>query len=291
MNNFKSHFKFNKQERSGIFFLLFIIIALYGVSFFVKANPFDTSPKVSVNMLAESKLDSIKKLVHQKDSKKIFPFNPNYITDYKGYTLGMSPEELDRLFAYRKQKRFVNSAESFQKVTKVSDSLLKTIAPYFKFPEWTQKNRQIPVHNNSKSQFKEKEVDKVRDLNLATIDDFKTIRGIGDKLSARIVKFRDRLGGFVINKQLNDVYGLKPDVVKRVLSNFKVVQPPKIEKININTATAKELSRLVYINYDLAKEIVAFREVNGAYGKVDELVGVKTFPVERIDRIKLYLTL
>jgi DNA uptake protein ComE-like DNA-binding protein len=261
------------------------------VSFFVKANPFDTSPKVSVNMLAESKLDSIKKLVHQKDSKKIFPFNPNYITDYKGYTLGMSPGELDRLFAYRKQKRFVNSAESFQKVTKVSDSLLKTIAPYFKFPEWTQKNRQIPVHNNSKSQFKEKEVDKVKDLNLATIDDFKTIRGIGDKLSARIVKFRDRLGGFVINKQLNDVYGLKPDVVKRVLSNFKVVQPPKIEKININTATAKELSRLVYINYDLAKEIVAFREVNGAYGKVDELVGVKTFPVERIDRIKLYLTL
>ena len=40
----------------------------------------------------------------------------------------MSVEEIDRLRAYRKQNKFVNSAEKFQKVTKVSDSLLSKLS-------------------------------------------------------------------------------------------------------------------------------------------------------------------
>lgn len=47
----------------------------------------------------------------------------------------------------------------------------------------------------------------ILDINAATAEDFKTINGIGEKLSARIVKFRDRLGGFLTSEQLYDVYG------------------------------------------------------------------------------------
>ena len=70
---------------------------------------------------------------------KMYPFNPNYITDYKGEQLGMSLLEIDRLLAFRENNKFVNSKDEFQKVTKVSDSLLHKIAPYFKFPEWVVK--------------------------------------------------------------------------------------------------------------------------------------------------------
>jgi competence ComEA-like helix-hairpin-helix protein len=128
-------------------------------------------------------------------------------------------------------------------------------------------------------------------LNLATAEELKTINGIGEKLSARIIKFRDRLGGFLIDEQLYDVYGLEQEVVKKTLRKFRVVQPPSVQKININKATARELSRLIYINGDLAEKIITFRELNGAYGSLDELLNVASFPVERIDRIKLYLTL
>ena len=65
-----------------------------------------------------------------------------YVTDYKGYTLGMSAQEINLLQAYRAKGKWINSAKEFQRITKVSDSLLKTIAPYFKFPDWVTSSSQ-----------------------------------------------------------------------------------------------------------------------------------------------------
>jgi competence ComEA-like helix-hairpin-helix protein len=128
-------------------------------------------------------------------------------------------------------------------------------------------------------------------LNAATVEELQNVRGIGQTLSNRIIKFRDRLGGFLVNEQLYDVYGLEPEVVKRTLGQFKVVEVPKVEKININKATVEQLASLIYIDYNLAQEIVAYRETNGAYTTLDELKNLKSFPTDRIERIKLYLTL
>ncbi|KAB7529536.1 helix-hairpin-helix domain-containing protein [Flagellimonas olearia] len=281
-----SHFRFNKQERSGIFFLLLIIFIFQGIYFYVKAKPFDGNPQVKVDAIMQAHLDSLKGLA-QMDAGKIFPFNPNYITDHKGYALGMSLEELDRLFDYRDENKYINSAEEFQKVTQVSDSLLNQIAPYFKFPAWAKTVSVIQKKSNQNSS----EIYKVGDLNQATAEELMRVNGVGPTLSKRIVKFRDRLGGFVVNEQLYDVYGLEPEVVQRTLKLFQVLQPPTIKKININQATAEELSQLVYINQDMALEIVLHRKRNGPFSSLDELVGVGEFPTDRIERIKLYLTL
>lgn len=277
-----SHFKFNKQERSGIFFLLLLVVLLQGVYYAVQAKPFGGKPKVAEDTLALAQLDSLKNSA-QSDSLKLASFNPNYINDYRGYLLGLSTDELDRLFAFRKQGKYVNSAADFQEVTQISDSLLETISPYFKFPEWRQRETVKPAQ-------KEKVV-APKDLNLATKEELMQVNGIGEKLSNRIINFRERLGGFLVNEQLYDVYGLDSEVVKRALVNFQVLDPPTVTKVNINTASVQELSALLYINRDLAREIVSYRDGNGAFSTLDELRNVKTFPKERIDRIKLYLTL
>ena len=47
-------------------------------------------------------------------TQKLRPFNPNFITDYKGYTLGMSLDEIQRLHKFRSQDKWVNSAHDFQ---------------------------------------------------------------------------------------------------------------------------------------------------------------------------------
>lgn len=282
-----SHFKFNKQERSGIFFLLLLVVILQGVYFFVQAKPFGGKPKFMENTFAQTKLDSLKNAT-PTDSLQLLPFNPNYITDYRGYVLGLSSDEMDRLFAYRKQGKFVNSAKDFQEVTQISDSLLATISPYFKFPEWKSK----VIERSTKHPFVQKESYATpKDLNLATKEELMEVNGIGEKLSDRIISFRDKLGGFLVNEQLYDVYGLEPEVVKRALVRFQVLRPPNIAKINVNTASAQELSTLLYINRDLAQEIVSYRKDKGPFVSLDELRNVKTFPKERIDRIKLYLAL
>ncbi len=287
MKDFKSHFEFNKRERSGIFFLLLLIIVLQLVYFILKWNVVGTdASKFNIDAATQSKIDSLKAIEISKNTVKLFPFNPNFITDYKGYTLGMSSEEIDRLHQFRSEDKYVNSVNEFQQVTKVSDSLLTKISPYFKFPDWVKNN-----NKNNKATSRKNPVNEVQDLNTASADDLKKIRGIGDKLSARIIKFRDRLGGFLVNEQLYDVYGLEPQVVERTLQSYQVLEQPTIKRININTASKEELASLIYIRRDLAEQIVNNRLIQGGFGSLDELAHVEGFPKEKIERIKLYLSL
>ena len=295
MKNLKSHFKFSKQERSGIFFLLCIIIGLQMVFYVVKSTSANIEGKLSIDKETQARIDSLKRETPKQDSIRLFPFNPNYITDYKGYTLGMSLEEIDRLHAYRTKNLFVNSPEEFQQVTQVSDSFLNRISPYFKFPDWVKDKSsdrvKSQIHESVYDLRKKEEFNQIKDLNKATAEELRTIYGIGDKLSQRIIKFRDRLGGFFVDDQLYDVYGLEPEVVQRTQEKFKVISTPRINKININTASEAEISKLIYISNSLATKIVGYRENNGPFTSFGELNEIEGFPAQKIDRIKLYLAL
>jgi DNA uptake protein ComE-like DNA-binding protein len=291
-------FTFTKQERSGIYFLL-LIIALLQIGYYVYKS-YDHQQgvqSIAIDKVGQTEIIALKKKALQNDSAGIYPFNPNYITDYKGYILGMSVPEIDRLHAFRAKDLYVNSAEEFQVVTQIPDSLLVILTPYFKFPDWTKNSRSIsksgPMEPLSRSEVaKGKEaLSQIKDLNQASADDLKSVSGIGEKLSERIIKFRDRLGGFLVDEQLYDVYGLDPEVVRRALDRFKVLEIPKIEKININTASAQEIAQLVYIQRAVAQRIVNYRNVNGSIGSFDELTNIEDFPAEKIHRIRLYLSL
>lgn len=250
---------------------------------------------ISVDSEMQTKIDALKEKALQGDTLKVYPFNPNFITDYKGYTLGMSVDEIDRLHQFRRTNKYVNSSEEFQKVTQVTDSLLLVISPYFKFPEWTKKGSGQSIEGSRLNDLEEPLTkgfgEGYWDLNSAAAEDLKSIRGIGEKLSARIIKFRDRLGGFLVDEQLYHVYGLEPDVAARTLKKFKVTEKPDIAKININSASEAEMVKLVYINYDLASKIIAFRDTNGRIAAFNELTTIEGFPAEKLDIIQLYLSL
>ncbi|WP_245188918.1 ComEA family DNA-binding protein [Maribacter dokdonensis] len=248
-----------------------------------------SGPLILENSL-QVQVDSLKTIAAKNNKERVYPFNPNFITDFKGYSLGMTIEEIDRLHEYRKRNKFVNSAEEFQEVTKVSNSLLNVISKDFKFPEWTQNAKPNTHKSNS---IESVNVNKItlKDLNTVTAQDLQKISGIGEKLSARIIKFRDRLGGFLIDEQLYDVYGLEKDVVKRTLNEFRVISKPKIVKINVNIATASELSKLIYLQKHVSESIVNYRNLNGSINSLNELSKIENFPIERIDRIALYLSL
>lgn len=289
MKNLKSHFKFNKQERSGIFFLLVIIFSLQLSYVLIKNEIFFTAePSFALDLEIQKQLDSLKEQNQKELSPKFYPFNPNFITDYKGYILGMSNEEIDRLHLFRSENRWVYSAKEFQELTLISDSLLQIIAPLFKFPEWADRAK------IKKKERQEKTVIAVavyKDLNQATPEELEVIYGIGNKLSTRIVRFRNRLGGFMINEQLYDVYGLEEEVVLRILEIFQVKEQPEIERININTAARREMEQLIYINQSLAIQIVTYRDSVGIIQSFNELLKIEDFPADKIDRIKLYLSL
>ncbi|MDH3699578.1 MAG: helix-hairpin-helix domain-containing protein [Flavobacteriaceae bacterium] len=239
-------------------------------------------PQLELNTALQEEIDSLKNLQAQEQfSPK--PVNPNYISDYRGYLLGMSLPEIDRLHAYRERGLFLQTPDEFQRVTEVSDSLFLAISPNLRFPK--------PKKTSPLTKRIEKRSVAKKDLNTATASELKTIYGIGDVLSKRIVKFRNALGGFLDDKQLYDVYGLEEEVVQRVLSSYEIIDMPEIEKVSINTATVSELASSLYLSWDVSREIVAFRDSTGGIKEWRELAEVPGFPIDKIERIKLYLTL
>jgi len=259
MNILKSHFWYHKSQRNGIFIIVLLILILQSIIFCVdfSSEDVDFLDSIEVSKIRKQ-IDSLKVIEKARRTPKIVPFNPNYITDYKGYQLGMSLTEIDRLLLFREKNKFINSKREFQKITKVSDSLLAIIAPYFKFPDWVSKvnqQKQRKNKNSSKSNLvlKNKTIS-TKDINKATKEDLRTVNGIGEKLSERIIKYRSKLQGFSFESQLHEVWGLKKEIITRLFSIFSIIEKPIIKKRNINALTFKELLKNPYIDYDLCKK-------------------------------------
>lgn len=284
----KPHFWYNKSQRNGVFFLLFIVIILQLVYSFVDISP--EKEEFDQNIVADLqlKIDALKKVELEKRKPKIYTFNPSYITDYKGAQLGMSIEEIDRLLAFRKQNKFINSAKEFQKVTKISDSLLNTISPYFKFPDWVVNQNKKKSNSNVIGKLYAVRIS-TSNINAATIQDLQTITGVNEFLANRIVKYRNKLQGFTHQSQLHEVWKLEKEVANKILSVFKIVNTPIIKKVNVNSATFKQVLSNPYIDYDLCKKIFEYRDEVAELQSIEELKNIEGFPMDKYDRIVLYL--
>jgi len=286
----KSYFNFSRGQRAGILLLFGIIIVLQLIYFFVDFSSLsNTSPEKEKWLSLQSQIDSMKQ--QKRDYvPKIYSFNPNFISDYKGYKLGMSVAEIDRLLAFRKKNKYVNSPKEFQSVTKVSDSLLNSISPYFKFPDWVNNKKEFKDYKKyPNTAFAKKEKIVIIDINQASKEDLIKIYGIGEAISLRILKFKESLGGFVSMEQMKDVWGLSSEVIENLNSHFKVLVLPNVKKIDINNASIKELSQFPYFNYQLAKQIVTFRSMNGDIKNIEDLTKIKGLSIDKANIIALYL--
>jgi len=174
-----------KRQQCAVLFLMFVIFALQLIAVFW---PMDTTSdqfeELSNRPKFQQEYQQLKQQWVEAKTPKIFPFNPNYISTYNAYKLGLSSEAYNRLKAFRAKNQWVNSAVEFQQVTQISDELLENIQPYFKFPQW--------VVDAQKSSLKtQSSVPKI-DLNDATAQQLEKIRGIGPVLSERIIRYRER---------------------------------------------------------------------------------------------------
>ncbi|MFK5879992.1 MAG: helix-hairpin-helix domain-containing protein [Flavobacteriaceae bacterium] len=293
MKKLKPHFWYNKRQRNGVFFLLILIILLQGIYFFgipLKKES-NENPQLSLDEIAifQGQIDSLKLVEIERRKPKTYSYNPSFISDYKGYQLGMSNQEIDRLHKHRADGKYINSAKHFQHVTRVSDSLLAVLSLNFKFPDWVvAKNKSAKKKDTYIGKKKKVPIIK-QDLNTVTVNQLKEIYGIGEKLSERIVKFRASLNGFLSDDQLSEVYGLKPEVIDRVLEHYTVLSKPTIEKLNVNTATFKEVLHLPYIDYELTKKIFQYRDEVAELQSIEELKLIEGFPLELYDKIIVYL--
>lgn len=293
MSKFRWIFTFSKGHYAGLLLLVFLIVSAQLVIYIIQhqeASSFNQLNKEEKEWLAiQTEIDSVKS-VQAEEQGRIYPFNPNFITDYKGYKLEMTVNQIDRLHQLRAQNKYVNSAEEFQKITGVSSQWLKKYAPYFKFPDWVSKSNAKKSSHNEFVQNKTINKNTVKDINTATQADLEAVFMIGEKLAQRIILERTKLGGFVSMEQLAFIWGISEEALQDIAKKFIVKGNPALHKIDINNASMKELSQFPYFNYTIAKNIVTYRSMHGEIKNSEDLTNVKQFPVDKIKIITLYLT-
>lgn len=288
-------FRFTKDQRKGVV-ALFVLIFIFQVGYFVFTS-FDfrgskqTSEEEKEWLSLQADIDALR-LRKGEAGNTIYPFNPNYISDYKGYTLGMTTAEIDRLHAFRNTGKFINTAQEFKTITKVPDSTYNRIAPYFKFPHFKDKdsNGEYVFDNKEKSvAVKNTKPEIILDINNVVEEDLVKVYGIGPYYAKAILRRRAQLGGFVSMEQMADFEDLSTEAVAGLKKRFEVNSIPKVSKININDASLSQLSYFPYFNRAIAKSILTMRSMDGKISGIEELLEINGFPVDKHKIIALYL--
>ena len=127
-------------------------------------------------------------------------------------------------------------------------------------------------------------------LNEADSAMLEALPGIGERLSARIIKYRDRLGGFHDVTQLKEVYGLQDTVLKILASRVFVPSNSALKKLDINKCGYADFRHHPYMGHAFAKSLVAFRQTHGEIKTVEDLYQLVAVKKEEIDRMKPYFS-
>lgn len=272
----RSPFRFilSKPQGGAVLILLLLLIGVQLYRLLVKTSaltPIDLSQAQSY----QAQLDSLR-LTENAQAPIVYQYNPNYLTDYRAYTLGIPPEAFDKLLRYRQTNSYVNTPKQFQEVTKLSDSLMEKLLPQLKFSKRFVKSK-------SKG-----EVLLKKDINKATASDFEEVSGIGAVLSERIVKYRSYLSGFFVLEQCYEVYGLDSLIVQRLWERFEIQSLPEIERLDLTTVSLQELEQIPYLNRADARKIIAYRTRNKGISRAI-LSELFVNSPNKLQRIELYL--
>jgi competence ComEA-like helix-hairpin-helix protein len=126
------------------------------------------------------------------------------------------------------------------------------------------------------------------ELNTADTFEFQRLRGIGSSFAKRIVKYRERLGGYIDKSQLLEIFGMDKERYNEIKDHLKV-NPDSIHKINLNSVTFKMLLSHPYFPFEVTKNIMIYRKDHGKFLGTEELLKIKFINDSIYRKIKPYV--
>jgi len=125
------------------------------------------------------------------------------------------------------------------------------------------------------------------DLNMADSTELVRLPGIGASTAMKIIRYRERLGGYTEISQLAEIDGLPDSLMKW----FIITDTIPVSRIAVNKATLAELRRHPYIDFYQARAIVEFRNERGTIKSPEQLSFLEEFTAQDLIRLKPYLDL
>jgi competence ComEA-like helix-hairpin-helix protein len=296
-------FDFSRSEQRGIIVLLIILLFLVG--FRIALSYVQTSGEVSEHnphvvqqflSMQQHYHDSVLLARQQRSfytgspqewrnyssSRKLIPFafNPDTMSFSNWKKMGFTEKEAQQIVNYQsKGGRFFQKSD-FKKLYCVSDEDYQLLESYI----------QLASKEKSEQKWESTKALPHAKLNLNNVDSIQLqkIPGIGQKTASRIVRYREKLGGFVHIHQLKEVYAIDSNRFLQI-EPYLFVDKTNIKKLNINKLDIKALIKHPYIDYYLAKSIVDYRQKHGKYTVVEDVKKSVHFYDELYQKIVPYL--
>ena len=292
MKLIKDYFSFTKSEVRGLLIVLIIILALIFIRIILRTesdgfNIIIHAPKESEECIhARSNMqlteyDNDFKSPGENQTVFTETFDPNTALYDELLYRGFATYVAQRIIKYRLNGGRFQNANDLLKIYGIDSSLVYDLSEEIQIgPQFMYSRNE---HNKSSGK-------KALDLNRIDSVSLKQVPGIGSVLSARIVKYRDLLGGFYSCSQLCEVYGIDDSLSLKMVSIF-TIDTACIYKINLNKASIIELKRHPYLTYHQAKAIISYRKLIGPFNSKKQLL--ENYLLSELDYLKLapYLTL
>ncbi|MFC5270476.1 ComEA family DNA-binding protein [Adhaeribacter terreus] len=300
----RQYFGFSQRETSGFLVLLVLMVLFLILPFFTrpKSETYDpTQDREILDSLAvilDAREEVRKKTFYaKKPTVSLKPFNPNALTEQEWIAFGMKPWLAKRILNYRNKVGDFKSKAEVQKIYGLPDSVYQKFAPYLLLPETARNGRDFA--GKSGGTYEDRKFESTKkpfklqafDINLADTTELKRIRGIGSKLSARILKYRDRLGGFTSEEQIKEVFGLQPETLDSLRKYTYVENDFNPKKINLNSVTFEELKTHPYLKFNQSRAIIAYRDQHGPYQKIEDIKKIKLMDEATFAKLRPYLAL
>jgi competence protein ComEA len=281
----KVYFSFSKKERRGIILLLMLTVICAGIpALWEYCMPPATALEQDSILLAEisafrrelsvvasGPADSIGK----SRPGRLFHFDPNTLEATGWTALGVSDKTIRTIQHYLAKGGKFRYGEDLLRIYGLPPALGRKLIPYVSIKVSAKVKDTGHLPTGPVSRLPLKWVRRVPDLDINTADSaqWESLPGIGPVLAARIVKFRDRLGGFYEIGQVRETFGL-PDSTFNKIQPYLRLNKVSLKKLDINQTDEKSLAQHPYIRYKLARLIVLYRSNHGPFSHPKGLLGI-----------------
>jgi competence ComEA-like helix-hairpin-helix protein len=291
-------FYFSRKEKNGIVLILILNLLIYFwpdvYDYFsnrkTQAIQFEKLPELKVESKGEN-YDSISKEnrfennsnTKEKINVNYFEFDPNRCSKDQWMKLGIKEKTAETIMKYVSKGGKFKSSEDLKKIWGLSPTQVKDLMPFVKIISTPT----IENKKNTNSHFETTNFNKIIDVNTADSLLLESLPGIGPALAGRIIKYRNKLGGFYTREQLKEVWGLPDSVLNKIKE--KVIISDNVLKINVNTADFFNLKSHPYIGYKLANTIINYRNQHGNFKSLEDIQKIILIDEKMFNRLSHYL--
>ena len=291
-------FGFSKREYNGLLYLLIlavlITLAPYVYAYYINSQDYDRK----YEDLALQKLILIDRYEKKKYANARYPnknygsskivsyhtFDPNLIDENEWQGFGLSYKQAMSIVNYVKKGGKFYKPEDLKRMYTISPEKYEALLPFVAITPSVSNFEKKPGFAYVKREAV------VVEINAADTLELDKIKGIGLSFARRIVKYRERLGGFHSKEQLFEVFGVDTAKFNEIKDQIKI-DINFIKKMNINTAEFEDLKKHPYLRYKEMNAIIQYRKQHGAYKTIADLNKVLILTPQTIQKIAPYLSL